>query len=139
MNKKSRESTILPMSVVTRLLIFPTRLLALLDPDFSPSALTPDFLLEVDFVLLVSAACTSDEGCAVNVESVTPWECRVSSSLTEPLPFPSDSSAAELIVDASLASLSWGASALTRIRRECSKTSWVMMHSARTRVRVWTN
>lgn len=120
----------LPKSVVTRLLIFPMRLLGLLDPSSPGLDLV---LLETDLALCASDSCSSWDPTR-KVASVVCERVR-SASASEPLSDPTG----ELIVELTLALDglgSDGASAFTRILKACSKTSWVIMASALTRVRV---
>jgi hypothetical protein len=131
--RKSRPSVILLKSVVTRLLIFPTKL----------SALECFFLEEVSESSLASCAfClpffTED------VDIVSALVCSVSSLLPSVLssratvldPATDAVSGVDVPVESPDFLASSGSSAFIRIRSACSKTSCVRIPSVRTRTRV---
>lgn len=139
-------------SVVTRLLIFPTKLSALEWPSLSVclEALSSSFVdLLFDLPLLDALDLTLDE-LARKVSSrewsvltsvvlaSTTWllielsSCGDDDSLIEAWSGVKVAGVAGVLVGGAFGSVS----ALTRMRRECSNISWVIRHSARTSVRV---
>lgn len=130
-------------SVVTRLLIFPTRLLAA--SDLSSASLVA-FDLALDFVLevtLAELACTVSSLDFRVSTSVVADEGDVSSPLLCDPPgegwvtIEASSGVVDMEIDElELVFALSVVSAFTRMRSACSKTSWVIIPSARTRVRV---
>lgn len=146
MNMRSRDSVIFPRSVVTRLLMRPTRLLALEVPAAGSSAflalplLCLDCSEEVDAILdeLGWTVSSEVEGAPMLIAVLTRvW---------------SDPSCEAAVIVLSLTLSATGVpgipsgagdfgllsvSALTRTRKACSKTSSVIIASQRARVRVY--
>jgi hypothetical protein len=119
-------------SVVTKLLIFPTRLLESEVGSSVFSAFWSFFfpVFEVTLAVLARIVSSSEElaECSRRVPSTLDVD---GSPITDAVSGVCGTGVFDPLLPVEL-----GASALTRMRRECSKTSWVMIAWARTRVRV---
>lgn len=131
MKRKSLASVMFPKSVVTRLLILPTRFWALLEPTSFSSV---DFWDEVSPSLAFGVV---SDASGRTVLSVANSECNVSLSLASGcvVVMEAESGVVEAMTISTFDSLC--VSAFMRIRKECSNTSWVMTASVRTSVRVY--